>query len=80
MAAREVQRGVTLAAVRMWPATVNVGQAALALGVSRASLYEALARGERPVEVITVGRRMKVLTASLLKVLEGGGSRQAVSA
>jgi hypothetical protein len=80
MAAREVQRGVTLAAVRKWPATVNVGQAALALGVSRASLYEALARGERPVEVITVGRRMKVLTASLLKVLEGGGSRQAVSA
>jgi hypothetical protein len=51
---------------------VNVGQAATALGVSRSSLYAALARGERPVQVITVGRRMRVLTASLVNVLENG--------
>jgi hypothetical protein len=78
--AREIQRGVTLAAVRKWPATVNVGQAALALGVSRASLYAALARGERPVRVLMVGRRMKVVTASLLEALEGGTGHQAASA
>ncbi len=79
MTTRENQRGVTLAAVRRWPATVNVTDAAKALGVSRASLYAALARGERPVRVLVVGRRMKVVTSSLLEALEGTG-HQAVSA
>lgn len=69
---------VTLAEVRNWPPTVNVDRAALALGVSRAALYAALARGERPVQVIQVGHRMKVLTISLIATLEGGG--QPVSA
>jgi predicted DNA-binding transcriptional regulator AlpA len=77
--AREIQRGVTLAAVRRWPPTVNVEDAAQALGVSRATLYAALARGERPVQVVTVSRRLKVITASLLEVLEGSADR-AVSA
>jgi len=70
--------GPTLEQVRVWPAAVDVTRAAAALGVSRAALYAALARGERPVQVITVGHRMKVITASLLDVLEGRG--QPVSA
>jgi hypothetical protein len=70
-----MSRGMTLAQVRKLPAAVDVATAALALGVSRASLYAALARGERPVQVITVGHRMKVLTASLVAVLEGRGDR-----
>ena len=41
-----------------------------ALGVGRATLYDALARGERPVQVITVGRRMKVLTHSVIALLD----------
>jgi hypothetical protein len=61
----------TLAQVKRWPPTVNVEDGALALGVSRATLYAAIAAGVSPVEVITVGRRYKVLTASLLRVLEG---------
>ena len=64
---------VTLAEVRTWPPAVNVGRAAQALGVSRAALYAALARGERPVQVITVGHRLRVLTHSLVAVLEGRG-------
>ena len=68
MTARK-NRGVSLAAVRRWPAVVNVEQAAGALGVSRSSLYSALARGERPVQVIVVGRRMRVLTNSLIAAL-----------
>jgi hypothetical protein len=68
----------TLAEVRGWPGTVNVEDAALALGVSRATLYAALARGDRPVQIIQVGHRTKVLTSSLIAVLEGHG--QAVSA
>jgi hypothetical protein len=67
----------SLAVIRRWPATVNVGQAAEALGVSRASLYAALARGEQPVATITVGRRLVVLTHSLIAVLEGDGNRAA---
>jgi hypothetical protein len=65
------QRRPTLAQVRRWPPTVNVETAASALGVSRAGLYEAIRDGMAPVEVITVSHRMKVLTASLLRVLEG---------
>jgi hypothetical protein len=80
MATREIQRGVTLAAVRRWPAVVNVTDAARALGVSRASLYAALARGERPVEVLLVGRRMRVLTASLVSALQGTSGDRAASA
>ena len=77
MTAREIQRGVTLAAVRRWPAAVNVEQAATAVGVSRASAYQAIAEGTFPAKTVKVGRRIKVLTASLLKVLEGGGDRAA---
>jgi len=69
----------TLAEVRRWPPTVNVADAARALGVSRGSLYAALARGERPVQMIMVGHRIKVLTASLIEVLEGRNSQPADS-
>jgi predicted DNA-binding transcriptional regulator AlpA len=75
--AREIQRGVTLAAIRSWPAAVNVEQAATAVGISRASAYQAIAEGTFPAKTVKVGRRIKVLTASLLEVLEGGGDRAA---
>lgn len=77
MTAREK---ISISAIRRWPPTCNVADAASALGVSRATLYAALARGERPVRVITVSRRMKVITASLVEVLEGGASDRAISA
>jgi len=65
------QQRPTLAQVRRWPPTTNVEDAALALGVSRATLYNAIAVGISPVETITVSHRLKVLTASLVRVLEG---------
>lgn len=61
----------TLAQVKRWPATVNVGDAAKALGVSKSALYLAIQEGNCPAETILVGRRIKVLTASLIAVLEG---------
>jgi hypothetical protein len=70
--------GLTLAQVRKLPAAVDVTTAAQALGVSRSSLYQAIAEGTAPVQVVTVGHRKKVITASLLGVLEGRG--QPVSA
>lgn len=71
------QQRPTLAQVRRWPPTVNVEEAALALGVSRASLYNAIAADECPVETVLVGHRRKVLTHSLVGVLEGNATRAA---
>lgn len=67
----------TIGQVRRWPATVNVEQGALALGVSRSALYQSIADGACPVETIMVGRRVKVLTHSLISVLEGTPSKAA---
>jgi hypothetical protein len=42
------------------PATVSPAQAAQLLGVSVDAVYEACSRGDFPVEVIRVGRRLRV--------------------
>jgi hypothetical protein len=64
-------RPITLAEIRKWPPTCNIEDAARALGVSRSSLYMAVREGVAPVTVITVRRRQKVLTSSLVETLEG---------
>lgn len=63
----------TLREIRTWPATVSVPRAASALGVGRATLYEAIRTGHSPVKTVTVLGRILVLTADLVRVLEGGG-------
>jgi hypothetical protein len=63
---------LTLAQVRRLPATVDVPTAAKALGIGRSTLYEAIRIGQSPVKTLTVQRRVVVLTADLLRVLEGG--------
>lgn len=68
---------MTLAQVRKLPATVDVGTAALVLGIGRSTLYEAIRLGESPVKVLSVRRRTVVLTADLLRVLEGGSDASA---
>ncbi|MFE6092715.1 helix-turn-helix transcriptional regulator [Streptomyces massasporeus] len=60
----------TLAEVRTWPAVVSVEQAAAALGCSRSGLYDRIRRGDAPVRTLTHGRRVVVVTASLVAVLE----------
>ena len=63
----------TLAQIKAsWPPSVDVTDLALALGVSRSSAYEAIREGRMPVKTITVGRRVKALTADLIRVLESG--------
>lgn len=64
----------TLADIRKWPATVDVGRAALALGCSKSSAYESIRRGAFPAKVISVSRRKLVITASLLDLLGGGNA------
>jgi predicted DNA-binding transcriptional regulator AlpA len=63
---------LTLAQLRELPAVLDVAQAAEALGVSRSAAYESIRCGTFPATVITVGRRKRVLTSSLLRVLEDG--------
>jgi predicted DNA-binding transcriptional regulator AlpA len=61
----------TLEEIRTWPATVTVEVAASALGMSRAAAYRRAAEGNFPARVIRLGpRRIVVVTADLLKVLE----------
>ena len=62
---------LTLAQVRKLPATVDVPTAAAVLGIGRATLYEAIKTGQSPVRTITVQRRIVVLTADLIRVVEG---------
>ncbi|MFJ4879353.1 DNA-binding protein [Streptomyces sp. NPDC088745] len=61
----------TLADIRKWPATVNVGQAAQALGCSKSHLHERIKQGNSPVKTIPFGTRHVVITADLVRVLSG---------
>ena len=65
---------VTLREIRStWPPTVPVRQAAKPLGIGASTLYEAIRCGESPVKTLSVRGRILVLTADLIRVLEGGG-------
>ncbi|MFI6730777.1 helix-turn-helix domain-containing protein [Streptomyces sp. R-74717] len=44
-----------------------------ALGFSRAKGYDLVRRGEFPCRMLRIGRTTRVVTASLLRVLESGG-------
>ncbi|WP_030744514.1 DNA-binding protein [Streptomyces sp. NRRL F-5135] len=60
----------TLAEVRQWPATVGVPRAAAALGVSKSHLYDLVRRGEAPIRTLSFGTSHRVVTASLVHLLE----------
>jgi predicted DNA-binding transcriptional regulator AlpA len=66
-----VVKAPTLDEIRTWPAAVDLPDAAEALGISRAQAYVSAKRGDFPARVITVGRRYKVVTADLLRILGG---------
>ena len=67
-------RGVPLVEVKRWPAAVRVEDSARALAISRAAAYQAIANGTFPAKTIRVNRTLRVLTASLIAVLEGDSS------
>jgi excisionase family DNA binding protein len=50
--------------------TITLDRTARVLNVSRASAYQAAAKGEIPT--IRIGRRLLVPTAALLRMLDGG--------
>lgn len=63
-------KGPTLDEIRNWPATVSVTQAAAALGISQAHAYNLIKSKEFPARVLSVGRRARVTTSSILAILE----------
>nr|WSS65155.1 helix-turn-helix domain-containing protein [Streptomyces sp. NBC_01177] len=55
-----------------WSGTASVEDAARAFGMSRSKGYDLVRRGEFPCRVLPIGRAARVVTASLLRVLESG--------
>jgi predicted DNA-binding transcriptional regulator AlpA len=61
---------LTLDDLRNGPPTIDIPTASEALGISRSYGFELAKRGEFPCRVITVGNRLRVVTASLLALLD----------
>lgn len=64
--------GPTLDEVRAWPAAVDVRRACSAIGISTSWGYALLKSGEFPARCLQIRGRTKVLTASLVSLLETG--------
>lgn len=60
----------TLDEIRGWPAAVGVPEAAKAIGISKSHMYDLIKRNEAPVTILSFGARHRVVTASLVRLLE----------
>lgn len=59
----------TVDEIRTWGATVDVPAGCAVFGISDSHGYELIKRGEFPARVIKVGRRYRLVTASILAAL-----------
>jgi len=73
------KKAPTLDEVRGWPATVSLVEAAAAMGVGKSLLYEQVKAGTAPVRVLPISGVRRVVTASLVRLLETGEADQALS-
>lgn len=64
-------RRPTLEEIRAWPALVDIEDAGRALGIGRTTAYNLAQAGQLPVKVIMLGRQTRIVTASLIELLEG---------
>ncbi|MER8084377.1 hypothetical protein ACIO6T_19695 [Streptomyces sp. NPDC087532] len=55
-----------------WSGTSSVADASKAFGFSRAKGYDLVRQGQFPCRILQIGRGTRVVTASLLRVLESG--------
>lgn len=67
---RRQAAGLTLKQVRELPAAIDPETAARALNLSRSWVYESLRRGDFPGRAIKVSGRWRVITSSVLELLE----------
>jgi hypothetical protein len=66
--------GPTLDEIKEWPALIDITQCAVALGCGKSAMYAWVKRGGLPFRTVVVGRRTRVVTASLVHMLETGES------
>lgn len=71
MSAAEQRPVPTLDEIRTWPATVDPPTGGLPFGISRSYAYELIKQGKFPAQVIEVGGKKRVITASILRALGG---------
>lgn len=64
-----VVRPVTRAEILTWRTTVNIPTAGRAFGLGTNASYNAYHRGDFPVRVLKIGRKLVVPTADLLTAL-----------
>jgi hypothetical protein len=64
----------TLVEIRGWPATVDVRRACDAIGISSSWGYQLINQDAFPCRVLRVGSRSRVITGSLLELLEGSSA------
>ena len=70
MTAPKLDRPVpTVDEIRTWGATVDVPTACAVFGISNSHGYELVKRDKFPARVIRLGRRTRVITASILDTL-----------
>ena len=50
---------------------LSVGEAAALFGVSRATLYRSISRGDFPIAVLTINGRLRILSAAAERLLDG---------
>lgn len=62
-------RGMTRDELLQLPVSVDIETAGRALGIGRANSYRLAAAGEFPVPVLRIGRRMRIVTADLHRLL-----------
>lgn len=64
--------GPTLVEVKSWPASVGIPPACDAIGISRSWGYQLAAQDAFPCRTVKIRGRTRVLTASLISLLETG--------
>lgn len=76
MATKDKPAVPTLDEIRTWPATVDPEMGARPFGISRSYAYDLIKQGKFPAQVIEVGSRKRVITASILRALGGFGASE----
>lgn len=61
--------GFTVAELNDLPPSLGLEAAALVLGIGRTNAYALVRRGEFPVPVLRIGRRYRVSTQAVLRLL-----------
>ncbi|MFC8077533.1 helix-turn-helix domain-containing protein [Streptomyces sp. NPDC057307] len=65
-------RTPTLDEIRSWAAVVSVEDGARALGISRSHMYELIRTDTCPVRVMKLGGSCRVITSSIVELLDIG--------